>query len=127
MPWPPSSTRERTVASVGFLPLVILSFLNSPLRPGPIFFSSESALWHTAHCSKTALPLAASPLPAESITLEAAARITPAAMARNRYVIQFSLAQVCELTILQRWRVQWVCDREEGRPTPAPCDCAAPH
>src|SRR5690349_24832703 len=86
MPWPPSSTRERMLASVGFVPLVILSRLNRPLRPGPIFLSSESALWHTAHCSKTSLPLAASPLPADITTREAVASRTQVANTRNRNI-----------------------------------------
>src|ERR1044072_8400873 len=74
------------LASVGFLPLVILSFLNSPFSPGPIFFSSLSALWQTPHCSKTSLPLAASPL-AEYITFEPTARVKQTASRRNRYII----------------------------------------
>src|SRR5262249_24185470 len=99
MPWPPSSMRERTVASVGFLPLVIFSFLKRPFRPGPIFFSSESALWQTAHCSKTSLPLAASPLPAESTTFEAPAITTQIAITRNRYIV--SISPYYEVPILQ--------------------------
>src|SRR2546422_1821859 len=61
MPWPPSSIFSLTLASVGFLPLFIFSRLKRPFRPGPIFFSVLSALWHTAHCWKTSLPFSASP------------------------------------------------------------------
>jgi hypothetical protein len=51
------------------LPVGHLVLLEKALQPGPIFFSSLSGLWHTAQVpSKTALPLAASPLPADSIT-----------------------------------------------------------
>src|SRR6516162_7637712 len=88
MPLPPSSIRVLTLASVGFLPLDILSFLNSPLRPGPIFFSSLSGLWQTPHCSNTALPLAASPLPADSITLEPTAKPTHNVSTRNRCIVR---------------------------------------
>src|ERR1039458_4566270 len=50
------------LASVGALPFFSLAFLVTPFRPGPIFFSSLSALWHTAQLSsKTALPFSASP------------------------------------------------------------------
>src|ERR1019366_8211509 len=59
-----------------------------PLSPGPTFFSSLSGLWHTAHCSNTALPLAASPLPADSITLEPAAKPTHNVRTRNRCIVR---------------------------------------
>ena len=50
IPLPPSSTLARTLGSVGFLPLFILSRLNRPFNPGPIFFSVLSELWQTLHC-----------------------------------------------------------------------------
>src|SRR5450759_4128529 len=59
-----------------------------PLSPGPIFFSSLSGLWHTAHCSNTSLPLAASPLPADRINWEPAARPTHNVSTRNRCIIR---------------------------------------
>src|SRR5580704_16024535 len=62
IPFPPVLRSARTLASVGFLPLFILSFLNRPFSPGPVFFSSLSALWHTAQLSsKAVLPLPTSP------------------------------------------------------------------
>src|SRR5215471_14835553 len=91
MPLPPSLILARTVASDGFFPLAILSFLNRPFRPGPIFFSSLSALWQTAHCSKTTLPFAASPAGgALSITLPLNARTAPTASTRNRSIALLS-------------------------------------
>src|ERR1051326_7021947 len=51
----------RTFSSVTFLPFFSFSRLNRPLSDGPIFFSSVSTLWQTEHCSKTSLPLVASP------------------------------------------------------------------
>src|SRR6266436_742785 len=90
MPFPPSLILARTVASLGFLPLVSLSFLKRPFRPGPIFFSSVSALWHTAHWSKTTLPLAASPFGALIITFPLIARTAAIANTRNRYIVLLS-------------------------------------
>ena len=111
MPLPPSSTRGRTLASVGFLPFTILSFLNSPLRPGPIFFSSLSGLWQTAHCSKTAFPLAASPLSALDLPLKVliwsddgqtkVSYYSPAALARRHHLdddLAHNLAGIDALT-----------------------------
>src|ERR1039458_10012328 len=66
--------RARTLASVGFFPLKSLSFLKSPFKPGPIFFSSLSGLWQIAHCSKTALPFSGSPLALESAASDAAVK-----------------------------------------------------
>src|SRR5580658_3731592 len=62
MPLPPALMIALMFASVGFLPFFSLSFLVTPFSPGPIFFSSLSALWHTAQLSsKMALPFSASP------------------------------------------------------------------
>src|SRR5580704_4247830 len=61
MPLPPALMMAFTLASVGFLPFFSFSCLNRPFNPGPIFFSSLSALWHTAQLSSnTALPFSAS-------------------------------------------------------------------
>src|SRR5471030_3549768 len=87
--------------SVGFLPLTIFSFLKRPFSPGPIFFSSLSALWQTPHCSKTSLPLAASPLPAANAPLEPTARVRQTANARNRYIFS-TFSTGANLFILQR-------------------------
>src|SRR5688572_9276171 len=100
MPLPPSSTLALTVASDGFLPLVSFSFLYNPFNPGPIFFSSLSALWQTPHCSKIALPLAASP--AAGKRLGVAVSAAPTTRTRNRFIS----------TILQSRR----CPRETGYP-----------
>ena len=67
--------RGRTFSSVTGFPLVSLARLNSPLRPGPTFFSTLVALWQGAHCSKTALPLAASP---RAFSLRRPQRMRPA-------------------------------------------------
>ena len=85
MPFPPSSILAFTVASVGFLPLTILSFLNRPFSPGPIFFSSLSALWQTPHCSKTSLPFAASPFRRHA----SAGEQTANGETRNRVIFEF--------------------------------------
>src|ERR1035437_3097254 len=100
IPPPPSSIRALTVASAGFFPLANLSFLKRPLSPGPIFFSSLSGLGHIPHCcSNTALPLAASPLPADSMVWEPAARPTHNVSTRNRCIVRrFSRARSKYLT-----------------------------
>src|SRR5450759_1285635 len=59
---PPVLTRVTTVSSFTGFPLLSLAWPNNPLRPGPTFLSTLVALWQGAHCSKTVLPLAASPL-----------------------------------------------------------------
>src|SRR5690242_21059426 len=102
MPLPPSLILDITLASVGFLPLAILSFLKRPFRPGPIFFSSLSALWQTAHCSKTTLPLAASPFPALSNSLPLRASTAHIPRTRNRFIralysVPLSYNAHCEL------------------------------
>src|SRR5580692_7275731 len=62
MPLPPALMIALIFASVGFLPFFNFSCLKRPFRPGPVFFSSLSALWHTAQLSsKAVLPLPTSP------------------------------------------------------------------
>src|SRR5581483_7645629 len=61
MPLPPSLIFSRTLASFTGLPLASLPCLKRPFSPGPTLVSSLSALWQAEHCSKTSLPLAASP------------------------------------------------------------------
>src|SRR5579884_4144412 len=65
MPLPPLLICSSTFASFTGLPLCSVLRLNSPLSDGPIFFSSVSTLWQTAHCSNVSLPLAASPFDAD--------------------------------------------------------------
>ena len=76
MPLPPVLICARTLASVTGFPFVRVFFLKSPCSEGPIFFSGESTLWQTAHCSKDSLPFEASPFCGAAFELPA----TPTAM-----------------------------------------------
>src|ERR1700675_3303972 len=64
-----------TLASLTFFLFAKVALLNRPFSPGPIFFSSLSALWQTEHCSNTSLPFSA--LPAFWANTREPVRISP--------------------------------------------------
>src|SRR5579863_4267521 len=78
-----------TLASLTFFLLASVALLNRPFRPGPIFFSSLSALWQTAQlASNVSLPLATSPgLVAASALIPAINRLTQAATEMTLFIL----------------------------------------